>query len=114
MLRNAGSVKIKGGNPPQAMAYQSGQLAKGVRSGDLYGAWEFAGRSKAKTRYVTTSPKGRRYIVNRATQNQMPPRQDTGYGVHSNFAEFAPRVVSRWVQSIVWAYYDALDGAGVA
>ena len=31
MLRNAGSVRIKGGNPPQATAYTSGQLAKGVR-----------------------------------------------------------------------------------
>jgi len=108
MLRNAGSVRIKGGNPPQAMAYQSGQLAKGVRSRDLYGAWEFAGRGKGKQRYVTTSPKGKRYIVNRRTQEQIPPRQDTGYGVHSNFAEFAPRVVSRWVQSIVWTYYDEL------
>jgi hypothetical protein len=114
MLRNAGAVKIKGGNPPQATAYTSGQLAKGVKSNAMYGAWEFAGRKKGKTRYVTRSPKGKRYIVNRATQNQIPPRQNTGYAVYPQFAEFAPRVVSRWVQSVVWAYYDALRQQGVA
>jgi hypothetical protein len=114
MMRNAGSVKIKGGNPPQALAYQSGQLAKGVRSRDMYGAWEFAGRGKGKTRYVTRSPKGKRYTVNRRTQNQIPPRQDTGYAVYAQFAEFAPRVVSRWVQSIIWTYYEEARRAGVA
>lgn len=111
MLRNGGSVRIKGGNPPQALAYQSGQLAKGVRSRDMYGAWEFAGRGKGRQRYVTTSPKGRRYIVNRRTQEQIPVRQDTGYAVYPVFADFAPRVVARWVQSIVWTYYQELRKA---
>ncbi len=108
-LRNGGSVRVNGGNPPQLMAYQSGSLVPGVKSRDSYGAWEFAGRSAKPKRYVTRSPKGKRYIVNRRTQNQMPPRQDTGYAVYPQVAEFGPRVVAYWVQSIVRAYYDTLD-----
>lgn len=111
-LRNNGSVRVNGGSPPQLMAYQSGQMVRGVKARDSYGAWEFAGRSAKPKRYVTRSPKGKRYIVNRLTQQQMPARQDDGYAVYPQVAEFGPRIVAYWVQSIVRAYYTALDQAG--
>jgi hypothetical protein len=112
LLRNAGSVTIKGSNPLQLAAYQSGSLGKGkgkvsARSG--YGPFEFGDGYKTFVRYRTKSRKGRPYLVNRRTQEQLPPRQSNGYGVYDQAAEFAPRIISRWVQSIIWAYYEELN-----
>lgn len=114
MLRNAGSVTIKGSNPLQLAAYQSGSLGKGkgkMSSRADYGPLEFGDGFKTFVRYDSTSPRGKRFKVNRRTQQQLPPRQKSGYSVYSNAAEFAPRIISRWVQSIIWAYYEELDRA---
>ena len=110
LLRNAGSVNIIGTQPIILAAYKSGSLGKGkgrVDSKDGYGPFEFGDGNKTYKRYSTNSPKNRRYTVTRRTQEQLPPRISEGYSVYGTAAEFVPRMVSFWIQSIIRAYYDA-------
>jgi len=110
LLRNAGSVNIIGTQPLVLAAYKSGFLGSGtsrIAAKEMFGPFEFGDGRKTFERYSTNSPRNRRYTVRRRTQEQLPPRQSEGYSVYPLAAQFIPRMVSFWVQSIIRAYYDA-------
>jgi len=113
MLRNAGSVNIIGTQPLKLAAYKSGRLKGGLTSKDEYYAYEFGDAHKDHVRYASHSRSGRRYVMVRRTQEQLPPRVKEGYSVYPVVSGFIPRIVSFWVQSIVRSYYDAFAAKGV-
>lgn len=108
-------VRIAAGNPPVAKAAQStrgiGQ-GKRLQPSTDYPAWEFgAGNRNAYSRYQRRNRKrGGTHTVQRRTMRHLPPRAPKGRVVYPAFAEIAPRMVSLWVQIIVRAYANALEG----
>ena len=107
-------VRIKAGNPPQAMAAQS---ARGVGDGkrviprEHYAGWEFGVNRMAYSHYERRNrTRPGTHAVERRTMTGMPRRQPKGRVVYPAFAEIAPRMVSLWVQIIVKSYADAAEG----
>ncbi|WP_448072329.1 hypothetical protein [Georgenia yuyongxinii] len=108
-------VRIKAGNPPQAMAAQSKRaLGRGKRitPQDDYGPWEFGVPNRNEyTRYERKNRKsGGYHVVKRRTMKHLPRRYPEGRVVYPAFAEIAPRMVSLWVQIIMKKYFDAAEG----
>jgi hypothetical protein len=105
-------ARVKGGNPPVAMAANSRRAIGGrLVPAKAYAAWEFgAAHRNAYSKYTRKSKNGRTHSVSRRTMTGLPPRTPKGRVVWPAFAEAAPRVVSLWVQMIVKKYYDASEG----
>ena len=128
-------VRIAAGNPPRAMAAQSGKNigSKPNRRGpsrtgrviprEHYAMWEFGANRMAYSRYERNNPirpvrtpgrKSRRtggtHTVERRVMMHAPRRTPEGRVVYPAFAEIAPRMVSLWVQIIVKSYADAAEG----
>jgi hypothetical protein len=104
-------TRVKGGNPPEAIAASSKRATKGgLVPADLWPVIEFGGKSNKVTTYEATSPKGKRHSVTRRTARQLPVRKNSGRVAYKALAEVTPRVVSLWVSMIVAKTYEAMDG----
>jgi len=109
----AKGARIKGGNPPVAVAASSTRKLKGgLIPADSWGAFEFGASTNRDTftTYTGRSRKGKPYPVKRRTRRQLPPPNRKGRVAFAAFSEVAPRAVSLWVQSVVRAYFAAFDG----
>lgn len=108
----AKGARVKGGNPPTAVAATSTRkLTGGLIPASGYGPVEFGADDRDKfVTYRRTSTKGRSHQVRRRTRHQLPRRVPRGRVVYPAFAEVAPRVVSLWVQTVVRGYWQAFDG----
>lgn len=109
----AKGARIKGGNPPTAVAATSTRkLRGGLIPAESFGPFEFG--SPARDTLTTYDRKNRKtagqHRVTRHTRRQLPPAARSGRVAYPAFAEIAPRVVALWVQSIVRAYSQALEG----
>lgn len=104
-------ARVKGGNPPEAIAATSRKaLGGGMVPQDLWPVIEFGGHYNKVTTYQSTSPKGRKYRVTRHTARQVPARDRSGRVAFAALAQVTPRVVSLWVQMIVAKTYEAIEG----
>ncbi len=112
-VRLLGGVRIKAGNPPVAQAAQSRRAIgrrKALRPVDRYYLAEFGVPDReAYSTYDRKSPKGRVHEVRRRTMRAWPNRVKDGRVVYPAFAEFAPRAVSLWVQTVMRTYLDAAE-----
>lgn len=109
----AKGARVKGGNPPVAVAASSTRrLSGGLIPADQWGGFEFGAsvNRDAFTTYDTRSRGGTPYRVKRRTRRQLPTGTRSGRVAYPAFAEVAPRVVALWVQSVVRAYWQAFDG----
>jgi len=109
----AKGARIKGGNPPTAVAATSTRKLKGgLVPADTWGPIEFGspGRDKPTTYRRKNTRAGGTHSVTRRTRAQLPAADPKGRVAFAAFGEVAPRVVALWVQSIVRAYYTALEG----
>lgn len=105
-------ARIKGGNPPTAIAASSRRaIGKGRRlvPAEHWHAWEFGANREDTTTYQRRSPRGTVHQVTRRTKRHLPPRTRGGRVVYPAFAEAAPRMVSLWVQLTVRLYRDAAE-----
>jgi len=105
-------ARIKGGNPPMAMAANSTKAIGGrLVPARQWQAWEFGvGNRNAYSRYTRKSKKGGTHKVERRTMRGLPRRVDTGRVAYPAFKEAAPRIVALWVQLVVKQYADAAEG----
>lgn len=110
-------ARVKGGNPPVAMAANSRRAvgsAKRLVPATAYPAWEFGvGNRNAYSRYQRKSKKGGTHTVERRTMRGLPSRTPKGRVVWPAFADLAPRMVSLWVQIVVKKYAEAAEGRRV-
>ncbi len=108
----AKGAKINAGDPPVAVAASSRRaLPGGLVPQDGWQGFEFGAVHGVKRRYETTSPKGKRYTVNRRTREQLPRRYEKGRVAYQAFADIAPRLAALWAQIVVKTYMDAADKA---
>lgn len=107
-------ARVKGGNPPTAMAANSARAtgrSKRLVPKSMWAAWEFGtANPNAFSRYSRRSKNGVVHPVERRTMRGLPKRNKSGRVVYAAFQEVAPRVVSLWVQLIVKKYSDAAEG----
>lgn len=107
-------VRIKAGNPPQALAAQSRRpigRTKRLTPAEHYYLWEFGVPSRGRySTYDRRSRGGGTHKVKRRTMTGLPARDSSGRAVYPAFAEIGPRMVSLWVQTIVRTYYEAAEG----
>lgn len=107
-------ARVKGGNPPVAMAANSRRPVGRTRRlvpAEQYHAWEFGAVHGVTTTYQRVNRKGGgTHTVRRDTTAQLPPRYRKGRVVYPAFADVAPRMVSLWVQMIVAKYAEAAEG----
>lgn len=107
----AKGARVKGGNPPEAIAATSRKaLSGGLVPQDSWAVIEFGGQFNKVSTYPSTSPKGTKFDVTRHTARQVPARRKSGRVAYKAIAEVTPRVVSLWVQMIVAKTYEALEG----
>jgi hypothetical protein len=105
-------ARVKGGNPPVAMAANSRRAlgrTKRLVPADRWPAFEFGANRESYSRYTRRSANGGTHTVARRTMKGLPPRNRKGRVVYPAFARAAPRMVSLWVQTIVKAYNDAAE-----
>jgi len=106
-------TRIKGGNPPVAMAANSkravGSSKRLVPATD-FAAWEFGADRAAVSTYKRKSKNGGTHQVKRHASRGLPARAPKGRAIYPAFKEIAPRMVSLWVQIIVKKYYEASEG----
>lgn len=104
-------ARVKGGNPPTLLAAKSvRRFSGGLIPGDQWAAFEFGADRTKTTTYDRTSTKGARHRVTRHTRYQLPKRKSTGWTVFPAVGEFAPRLVSLWVQIVVRKIHEAAEG----
>ena len=104
-------TRVKGGNPPEAIAATSSRALKGgLVPRDDWAAIEFGGQFNKTTTYESRSPKGKTFQVTRHTARQIPRRNAKGRVAYKALADVAPRVVSLWIQMVVAKTYEALEG----
>lgn len=93
---------------------QAARVGKALCGGlDVKTQWhavEFGGDPDVRRKVETRSRAGRAYTATRHTQRQLRPRNRTGYVVFPAVADSVPRLMSLWLQTIVRAGHDALDG----
>jgi hypothetical protein len=107
----ARGARVKGGNPPEAIAATSRKaLSGGLMPQDKWPIIEFGGTYNKVETYTSTSPKGRTFPVTRHTARQVPATRKSGRIAYKALAEVTPRVVSLWVQMIVAKTYEAIEG----
>lgn len=106
-------ARVKGGNPPVAMAANSRRAVGRTRRlvpADRWPAFEFGANRDSYSRYTRVNrTAGGSHRVERRTMTGLPPRYRKGRVVFPAFADVAPRMVSLWVQIIVKAYNDAAE-----
>ena len=102
-------VRIKAGNPPAALAAQSGRpLSGGLVPVDEWYAVELgADRSKVST-YQRATPSGGTARVRRHTSRQLPARSRSGRVALPAMAEIGPRLASLWAATVVRTIYEHL------
>lgn len=109
-------ARVKGGNPPVAMAANSRRAVGSSRRlvpATQWPAWEFGTAWRDQySRYTRKSKGGGTHPVERRTMRGLPSRQPKGRVVYPAFAEVAPRMVSLWVQLVVRKYNDAAERKG--
>jgi len=106
----AKGARLKPGNPPQVIAASSRRrMAGGLIPAEQFHIREFGGTRDALTTYSRRGRRGGTHQVTRHTARQLPPRYRKGRVVWPAFAEFAPRAVSLWVQTVVRTVMDAVD-----
>lgn len=108
----AKGARISGGTPPTMFSATSKRRMRGgLVPAESWRGFEFGSDSKNNKRtYTGTSPKGKKYEINRRTQRQMPSRNLKGRMVYPAVAEVAPRIASLWVQLVVKKTMDAIEG----
>ena len=110
-------ARVKGGNPPVAMAANSRRAVgsgKRLVPATAYPAWEFGvGNRDAYSKYTRRSKKGGTHTVERRTMRGLPSRTPKGRVVYQAFADIAPRMVSLWVQIVIKKYAEAAEGRQV-
>lgn len=108
----AKGVRIRAGNPPAAIAASSRRkLRGGLIPADQYAVREFGGNRDHVRKYTRRSKRGGTHQVTRHTARQLPPRYRKGRVVFPAFAEFAPRAVSLWVQTVVRTVMEGIEKA---
>jgi len=109
-------ARVKGGNPPVAMAANSRRPVgsdKRLVPATQWQGWEFGAVNRnAYSRYTRKSKGGGTHTVERRTMRGMPPRTPKGRVVYAAFADVAPRMVSLWVHLVVKKYNDAAERKG--
>lgn len=105
-------ARIAPGNPPSALAAQSGRkLRGGLVPRESYAAVEFGSRQDRVTTYTRRTRTGTT-TVKRHTTRQLPPVQRKGRVAYDALRGVAPRAVSLWVQTIVRKYNEAAEAGG--
>lgn len=107
-------IRVKAGNPAQALAAQSrravGKSKRLLPSRDYY-IGEFGVDRSQRTTYQRRNRKGGgAHKVTRRVNVGKPRRIPEGRVVYPAFAEVGPRMVSLWVQTVVRTYHDAAEG----
>lgn len=109
-------ARVKGGNPPVAMAANSRRPVgsdKRLVPATRWQGWEFGAVNRnAYSKYTRKSKGGGTHPVERRTMTGMPARTPKGRVVYAAFADMAPRMVSLWVQLVVKKYNDAAERKG--
>jgi hypothetical protein len=107
-------ARVKGGNPPVAMAANSTRpvgKTKRLIPATMWQGFEFGADRESYSRYQRVNrTTGGTHTVERRTMRGLPPRYRKGRVVFPAFADVAPRMVSLWVQLIIKAYNDAAEG----
>lgn len=103
-------VRIKAGNPPEALAAQSRRrLSGGLDPSTDWAPIEFGGNRGKRTTYRRKSPTGGTHEVTRRTARQLPARDNGGRIAFPALKEVAPRLASLWAATIVRTVYEAAD-----
>ena len=80
----------------------TGKLPSGEKISEVTRPYEFGtNRQTVKTRYRGTSPKGRRYQVDRRTKKQIPRSARQGRFIYQGLADATPDLVTRYVKAVV-------------
>jgi hypothetical protein len=105
-------VRMKAGNPPAALAAQSGRARRGglVPADDWAGVELGANRAKVTT-YRRRSPGGTMHTVTRHTARQLPARVKGGRVAFPALREVGPRAASLWAATIVRTVLDKIEEA---
>lgn len=109
----AKGARIKGGNPPEAIAASSRRaLSGGLVPVEGWPAFEFGTTNRLRrTTYRRRNRKsGGTHTVTRRASRQLPARNAKGRVGYAAFAEVGPRMVALWVQLVVKKVHDALEG----
>jgi hypothetical protein len=108
----ARGARIAPGNPPVAIAANSGRkLRGGLIPRESWAGFELGARQDRKTTYTRSTPSGTT-TVRRHTTRQLPPVERKGRVVWASLRGVAPRAVSLWVQIIVRKYNEAAERGG--
>ena len=109
-------ARVKGGNPPTAMAANTKRAVgsdKRLVPATQWQGWEFGAVNRnAYSKYTRKSKGGGTHKVERRTMRGMPARKPKGRVVYPAFADMAPRMVSLWVQLVIRKYAEAAERKG--
>lgn len=109
-------TRIAAGNPPAAIAGASKRkLSGGLVPTEYNRMAEFGVDPKdrnAPSTYTRKTPKGKTAKVTRRTRVGLPTARSQGRVVYPAFADFAPRAIAYWVQSVVRITHEALESKG--
>lgn len=107
-------TRIAAGNPPAAVAASGTKRLKGGGTPNSLGrAYEFGAVNRNAVRsYDRKSKNGGTHKVTRHTQRQLPAATRQGRVIYPAFADFAPRMVSLWVQIVVRKTHEAFEKGG--
>jgi hypothetical protein len=104
-------ARIAAGNPPAAIGASGNKSLKGGGTPNMLGhAFEFGSVNRNVVRtYDRKSKNGGTHTVTRHTQRQLPAATRHGRVIYPAFADFAPRMVSLWVQIVVRKTHEAFE-----
>lgn len=95
---------------------QSARIGKPLPGGlsvkQQWHAVEFGGDPNVRRAYEARSRKGTAYTVKRHTQRQLRQRKATGHVIYPAISEAVPAFVSLWMQTVMRAGHEALNGKG--
>ncbi|QIN94476.1 hypothetical protein SEA_WHYTU_7 [Arthrobacter phage Whytu] len=106
-------TRIAAGNPPAAIAGSSKRrLSGGLVPAEYNRMVEFGVDPKDKnvpSEYSRKTKSGKTSTVRRRTRIGLPNAREKGRVVYPAFADFAPRAISYWVQSVVRITHETLE-----
>jgi hypothetical protein len=109
VLLKTARVRVSNQNVMLESAKIGRSLQGGARPSDLAAGVEFGANQDARTTYMATSRKGKRFTVTRRTQRQFRSWTSNGHVVFPAVRRSIPRFASLWIQTAARTLYDAFD-----
>lgn len=109
VLVRTARIQVSDQNVKMKTADSTRKLSGGLSPIEHGRAIEFGSTSRQKTRYNRVSPKGKRHVVTRNAQKQLPARRQRGWAFYPTTNDLTPRFAALWVQTAIRTVHEAWE-----